>query len=376
MYVSLNCVIIDGDAANRQELAVFLGKFGVHVVAQLPVCDSLPALLSRSDAPQLVLLNLDPNTQETLRRIGHLPRQYPTVSFFVMSQVLDANILMEAMHLGVREFIPLPMSEEKLTGAIERVAQAFGMGKKAKIIHVIPTIGGCGSTTIACNVAASLAKTGAKTLLLDLDLVRGGVGGYFDVRPRYTIADVMESAEKLDKQLLDNALTMHQGSGLAILARPDLPEDTQRVSQPGLSRLMGVLGRVFEYVVIDSMMSIDPLYSTAIAAADVNLLIMQLNVPSAKNSERFVGVLRRMGVESNRIRLVVNRYVKKGCDIEPEEVERSLGLKISWLVPNDFKNAIAAINFGEPVVLRAPKSEMSVSLCGLAASIASKAPNI
>jgi pilus assembly protein CpaE len=376
MYVSLNCVIIDSDAANRQELAVFLGKFGVHVVAQLATCDTLPALLSRSDAPQLVLLNLDPNTQETLRRIGHLPRQHPSISFFVMSQVLDANILMEAMHLGVKEFIPLPMSEEKLTAAIERVAQAFGMGKKAKIVHVIPTIGGCGSTTIACNVAASLAKTGAKTLLLDLDLIRGGVGGYFDVRPRYTIADVMESAEKLDKQLLDNALTMHQGSGLAILARPDLPEDTQRVSQPGLNRLLGVLGRVFEYVVIDSMMSIDPLYSTAIAAADVNLLVMQLNVPSAKNSERFVGVLRRMGVEANKIRLVVNRYVKKGCDIEPEEVERSLGLKISWLVPNDFKNAIAAINFGEPVVLRAPKSEMSVSLCGLATSIAGKAPNI
>ena len=31
-----------------------------------------------------------------------------------MSQVLDANLLMDAMHLGVREFIPLPMSEEKL----------------------------------------------------------------------------------------------------------------------------------------------------------------------------------------------------------------------------------------------------------------------
>ena len=35
-------------------------------------------------------------------------------------------------------------------------------------------------------------------------------------------------------------------------------------------------------------------------AADVNLLVMQLNVPSAKNAERFVGVLRRMGVEATK----------------------------------------------------------------------------
>ena len=208
MYVPLNCAIIDSDATNRQELAGFLGRFGVHVVAQLPGIDSLPSLLTRTDAPQLVMINLDPAAPETLRRVGHLPRQFPSISFFLMSQVLDANLLMEAMHLGVREFIPLPMSEDKLTAAIERVAQGFGMGKKAKIIHVVPTIGGCGSTTVACNVAASLAKNGSKTVLLDLDLVRGGVAGYFDVRPRYTIADVMDSAEKLDKQLLDNALTI------------------------------------------------------------------------------------------------------------------------------------------------------------------------
>src|SRR5205085_8739434 len=127
--------------------------------------------------------------------------------------------------------------------------------------------------------------------------------------------------------------------------------------------------RVFEYVVIDSVMSIDPVYSAAISATDINLMVMQLQVPSAKNAERFVGVLRRMGVESNKIRIVVNRYVKKGSDIEPDEVERALGLKISWMVPNDFKNAIAAINFGEPVVIRAPKSEISTSLLGLATSL-------
>jgi pilus assembly protein CpaE len=203
-------------------------------------------------------------------------------------------------------------------------------------------------------------------VLVDLDLVRGGVASYFDTRARYTIADVMEAAEKLDKTLLDNALALHQTSGVAILARPDLPEDTLRVSGAGVSRLLGLLGRLFDYVVVDSVMSIDPIYSATIASADVNLLVMQLNVPSAKNAERFVGAMRRMGIEANKIKIVVNRYVKKGCDIEPDEVERALGLKIAWMVPNDFKNAIAAINFGEPVVIRAPRTEMSTSLSGLA----------
>jgi pilus assembly protein CpaE len=365
MFVQLNAIVIDADPTNRSEMSGFLTQHGVHVVQQLPSVEALTTALQRSDAAQLVVVNLDPNAPEMLKRMGGLPRQFPEISFFVLSQLLDANLLMDAMHLGVKEFIPLPIHAEKFAAAIDRVAGLNGMAKKARTIHVIPTMGGCGSTTIACNVAASLARAG-KTALLDLDLVRGGVASYFDLRPRFTIADVMDQTANLDVQLLDNALARHPKSGLAILGRPELPEDTQRVTQAGFARLTGMLGRMFDYAVIDSMMSIDPIYSAAIASADVNVIVMQLNVPSAKNAERFVGALRRMGIESSKMKIVVNRYVKKGWDIDPEEVERALGLKISWMVPNDFKTAIEAINFGEPVVIRAPRAEMSVSLTGLA----------
>ena len=40
-------------------------------------------------------------------------------------------------------------------------------------------------------------------------------------------------------------------------------------------------------------------------------------------------------------------------------------MKIAWSVPNDFKNAINSINYGQPVVLRSPRAEMSDSLQGL-----------
>jgi pilus assembly protein CpaE len=117
------------------------------------------------------------------------------------------------------------------------------------------------------------------------------------------------------------------------------------------------------------------MYASLIRGADINLLVMELNVPSAKNAERFVGALRRMGIDSTKIRTVVNRFVKRGNDIEPEELERSLGLKVFWQIPNDFKSAIAAINFGEPVVLRSPKSEISQSLVQLASKLSAKAGN-
>ncbi len=368
MFVQLNTLIVDADPTNREELAHFLGQFGLNVIGQLANCETLATLLSHGDAPQLVIINLDPNTSDNLHKVGTLPRQFPNISFFLMSSVLDPGLLMEAMHLGIREFIPLPIPEEKFAAAIERVANMLGMGKRSKLIHVVPTVGGCGSTTIACNVAAALCGSG-KSSLLDLDLIGGGVASYFNLQPRYTIADVMESSDKVDKQLLDNALTVHAHSKLSVLARPELPEDTQRVTAGGMTRLMHVLNRLFDFVVVDSVMSIDPLYQTLIRQADVNLIVMQLNVPSAKNAERFVAALRRMGIEASKIRIVVNRYVKKGWDIAPEEIERVLGLKINYLIPNDFKSAIAAINYGDPMVLSNPRAEISASLLELASSL-------
>jgi pilus assembly protein CpaE len=112
-------------------------------------------------------------------------------------------------------------------------------------------------------------------------------------------------------------------------------------------------------------MSTDPVYQAALAAAELNVLVMQLNVPSAKNTERFLGTMRRMGIDPDKIKIVINRHVKKGSDITAEEVEKALGLRISWTIPNDFKNAIGAINYGEPVVLRSPRADMSESLNGL-----------
>lgn len=369
MFIQLSAVIVDADAANRAELAQVLAGYGLAVVQQFATIDELTTYLEQADAPQVAMVNLDPAASDMLHAMSRLPRQFTDTAFFAMSQLLDPQLLMRSMSIGVREFIPLPMTEETLHDALERLAQVHGSDRRARVIQCVPTIGGCGSTTVACNVAASLAAAGNKTCLVDLDLVRGGVSSAFDIRPQYTIADVMESADRVDQQLVENALVRHEKSGLFLLARPEMMEETQRVTQSGLQKLIGLLGRMFDYVVLDTTMSVDPIYSTATAATDLSVVVMQLNVPSAKNAERYVATLRRQGVETSKVRVVVNRFVKKGWDIEPREVERALGFEIGWTIPNDYKTALSAINYGEPAVVRAPKSDMSVSLKRFAESL-------
>lgn len=372
MFTRLTSIVVDANGSSSQEMSDFLVRHGVGVVAQLLSPDQLRPFLARCDAPQVVVVHLGANPQETLRKVSSLVRDHPAVSFFALSSAVEPGLLMEAMRVGIREFIPLPVNEDRFVAGLARVSQLGGTAKRARVINVIPSIGGCGASTIACNIAVCLAKAG-KTALIDLDLVRGTVASSLDLRPRFTLADLMASAEKLDHQLLENALTVHEPSGLSVLPRPNLPEEIHSINQASFSRLLDAVGRSFDYVVLDSVMSVDPVYASAIHAADLNLILMQMILPSARNTEHFVKALRRSGVEPGRIRIVVNRH-EKGAKfgIEMEQVERQLGMKISWLIPNDYKNAIDAINYGEPVVLRAPRAEISASLRGLTQQLIGK----
>ncbi|MDB5323949.1 MAG: hypothetical protein JWN40_5580, partial [Phycisphaerales bacterium] len=74
MFVQLNAIVIDADPTNRSEMSAFLTQHGVHVVQQLPSVETLTTVLQRSDAAQLVVVNLDPNAPEMLKRMGGLPR--------------------------------------------------------------------------------------------------------------------------------------------------------------------------------------------------------------------------------------------------------------------------------------------------------------
>lgn len=366
MYTQLTAVVVDPQPSNADEMSAFLNENGAAVTSSLRQVEALESALGGSEPPRLAVVTLDPNPADTLHKVGALARRFPETNFFVLSEVLDPRLLMDAIRQGVKEFIPLPVDEEQFRQALQRIAGA-GNAARARMVHVIPAAGGCGATTVACNVAVSLAKKG-RTLLIDLDLVRGAVAGSFDLRPRFTVADLAHSAEKLDRQLVENAVLTHPASGVSVLARPHMPEDALRVTPANLNRLLTVVGRMYDYVVVDSVMSVDPLYTACTKAADVNVLVMELNVPTAQNVERFMHVLRRLGVNEDRVRIVVNRSVKK-ADVEAADVEKLLKTKLSWFIPNDFKNAATSINLGEPVVLRAPRAPLSSSLAGLAEAL-------
>ena len=370
MIVNVSAVVVDADPQDLSEMSAFLSRLGVDVVAQLETLDSLPPALAGSTPPELVVVKLDPDPHASVQRLEPLIASSPGTHFFAMSETVDAELVIEAMSVGVREFIELPVRPERIRKAVERLGRSRkGGNQKAKLITFVPTSGGCGSTTPACNVAVTLAKKG-RCALIDLDLAGGSVAEALDLRPRFSIADL--TGARVDQTLVDNALVIHKPSGLSVLSRPEAPEDAAKVTGESLRRLLATMSDSFDYLVVDSQLSMEPAHATAARASDLIVLVVQLTVPSLRNAARYLEALRRNGVNVGDartpgvVRVVANRYGKKSGEVKVDAAEKALGQKLDWLIPNDYRSAIAATNYGDPVVLRSPKSEVSASLGGLA----------
>ena len=73
----------------------------------------------------------------------------------------------------------------------------------AKCIAFHSYKGGTGKTTIACNLAVSLAKKGYRVCLLDFDVSAPSIQAYFEKEPKKWINDFLSGTADIDEFVLD-----------------------------------------------------------------------------------------------------------------------------------------------------------------------------
>ena len=139
---------------------------------------------------------------------------------------------MQAMRAGVREFLAHPVDTISLEAALKRIADEQAPGEKSldrKLIVVMGAKGGVGSTTVAVNLGAQLARTTQqRVILIDLARPMGHVSLLLDLRSRFSFRDATGNLERLDSHFFNALLTVHEKSGLEVLAGATDPDVAKR----------------------------------------------------------------------------------------------------------------------------------------------------
>ncbi|MFO0839695.1 MAG: AAA family ATPase [Phycisphaerae bacterium] len=383
MAQTVRVIVVNTDEEVAADLrAVLLGVPGIRIVAELDE----PAMLGRAldqFPAEILLVHLDPNAAATMEVVAPLlEARKGQLAAIGMTENRDAELVVRAMRAGMKEFLWKPFPPEQLAAMIQRVA-ADSPGKNRKLGRLIPVIGMCGgvgATTIATNLAVELAQiegwVGApsasarpRVAVVDMDFRFGQVAMHLDCQPAYTIAELCDTTEQIDPQMIERAMCKHN-TGLNVLARPAEFEQADRISPAQSASALATLQEHFDFVVADMPVRFDASAKSVLDMADLYLLVLQLLVPAVRNADRMIREIGRGGFALDRVRLICNRYGRDSGILEQGDVEATLRRKLDFLVPDEWKVASMAVNMGAPLLTHAPKSKLRSAIQKIAHTLA------
>jgi pilus assembly protein CpaE len=310
--------------------------------------------------PDLAVVDIRGDVAAGMAAIERLRAGSAAMAVFAVAAAAEPDLILQSMRAGANEFFPwapggAPGSgrtmEESFHAAVRRTSArrdaANAGGRQPCATHVfMGAKGGTGTTTIAVNCGVELARLSKKpTLIVDLKPCLGEVALFLGVRPRFTMLDAMENLHRLDRDFLKELVSKHK-SGLDILAGSEQFENAQ--DSAALEELLRVLGRVYDYIVIDAGSMISAFAVTTLYTADTVFLVTNPDVPSIRNAQRMVERIRQLGAGSERIKILLNRVSDQNL-IAPKQIETALGYGIYHSFMSDYRAVSTALNSGVPL---------------------------
>jgi pilus assembly protein CpaE len=215
------------------------------------------------------------------------------------------------------------------------------------IVSFLGTKGGTGTTTLAVNCAADIRRiTNRSTVVVDLKSGPGDVALFLGLRPRHSLLTALDHLAWIDPLSLARYIVEHD-CGLHVLAAGDEfarpgPRDVDSIEQ-----ILRALNSIYDFVILDVGTSLMTA-AVALQLSDSILLVANPDVPCLRNLQRLIDGVKAAGVPSERLQIVLNRASEFGV-LSTVQIERVLGLNISFSVSSDYRTVASAVNSGVPV---------------------------
>lgn len=315
------------------------------------------------DQDYVVLVVLVPDPEKALSVMREIRRR-TTARVLAVGPATDTKLVLRALREGAGEYLDVAELQSELSEALQRLESS---GNSGRTIVMLAPSGGSGASTLAVNVATTLALKYHRCALIDLKLEAGDLASLLDLKPKHTLSDLCQNIVRLDYSLLQGCLAPCD-SGVQLLAAPERLADVPLVTPEAVDLILSLVSRHFPFVVIDLDHSFRPEQRRAMLLADVIVLILRLDFISLRKTRITLEFFQEIGVPREKVRIVANR-VGELNQLTIAQAEGSLGIKISQLIPEDPKSVNRANNNGVPVVQESPSAKVSRSLGELAASL-------
>lgn len=333
--------------------------------------DAPPGTIVLMDSP----ISLGSTASDDLEVLDGWLRQRPQLNVLLLSEDNCKALLTRAMRAGVREVLPLPLDTADLTQTLQRwneraAAQADAARapltqettgsalvpsaptapeRPGRLVAFMGCKGGNGTSFVAANMAHIMASEfGKKCAFIDLDLQCGDASFYLGSGAnKHSLGDLTRQIDRLDVQLLASCL--HPVTPrLNLLAAPHSLENAMAINPQDIEKVLTLVRSLHEHVVVDLPRNLNALTLKVLDMADVVYIVMQSQTPDVRDAQRLVNMMRALGLNETKLRLLVNRFKPRGWVSLPE-LEKAVGLKVQHSIPSGPEWVDESLHIGQPL---------------------------
>jgi MinD-like ATPase involved in chromosome partitioning or flagellar assembly/CheY-like chemotaxis protein len=359
-------LLLEDDAEDARLLQMLLrqaapGQFDVATVPRLG--EALQRL--EQGHFDLVLSDLHVPDSSGLNTLRQLHARAPGVPIVVLSTLADDEVAVQAVHEGAQDFLVKghvngELIARALRHALERQksqptpANGSG-GRKARVLAFLGARGGVGTTTVALNVAASLALK-KRTILVELRPCLGSLSRYLRCSP--PVADLrsvlgLAPGDVNEREL--NARLSGTRAGLRILYGPQTSKEGGEIDPGKALVVLEGLARLADYLIIDLPSQPAEASRVAVQRADLTAVVLEREPSCVASGKLAVDLVRSWGAEGARVGAVVVNRVVLGCPPRLSVIRSQLCCEVVGVIPPAADACVRAQRAGLPLVLAEPR---------------------
>jgi pilus assembly protein CpaE len=267
---------------------------------------------------------------------------------------------------GVHAVLSMPFSGYDLISRIHGVmalVQETQAAGNARLISVFAPKGGVGTTTIALNLAVAFGQAGRRTALIDGSLQFGDLRALLRV-PTNAPSIVDLPTDRIAETDLSDVL-WRDPSGIDILLAPPRVEQHEMISVRDLDKILSLMRRVYDVIVIDTMVGLDERTLALLDASDTVIEIVTFDSTTIHNTLVMADTFRSLGYPPTKVRYLVNRADSPG-GIDEADLAGAIGRIPEHRVVSDGRLVVQSNNEGVPFVLADPSAPISLNVIDVA----------
>ena len=326
-----------------------MGK--AHVKIQMGGIAAAAEAYRNAPTPNVVIIESESRHDELLAGLDELAQVCDAgTRVIVVARANDITLYRELVRRGISDYLMAPIAILDVVRAVSSLFGAPGAKPVGRTIAVVGAKGGVGASTVAHNIAWSIARDlGLDAVVADLDLPFGTAGLDYNQDPPQGIADAVFSPERIDTAFVDRLLSKCTDH-LSLLAAPATLERVYDFGSDAFDAIFDVLRGSVPYIVLDVPHVWSGWAKRTLIAADSILIVAEPDLANLRNAKNMVDLLRAARPNDHRPHYCLNQVgVPKRPEIKADEFAKALEAEPAALIPFEPQMFGTAANNGQMI---------------------------